>query len=430
MKPPDTGICFAARQGGMALIMLLLLAIVAATTAFLATLGMQSGDLAQQNDQRTMAALQTAKEALLAWSANNSTDPGLLPCPENTANIGTPTEGDAITAPPNCYGLPAVGRLPWTTLNLGDLRDAHGERLWYVLSPGFRGAPINSDTAAQLTVDGVANRAVALIISPGLALAGQTRPQPTAASPPQIGNYLDLANNDGNASYITAGANGQFNDRVMIVTAEELFRFVERRVLSDVAFALREYFSCGNQYMKADGSCNSGAIANNFFPRPASFSDTQCLGAASIATACNDQPGITAGRIPANPATPWFSQSLLRGSATGTTKLRGASISNTNWFQRNGWRELIYYAVDANCTLPTCAGGSVAIHDPAFGSRLHRAVLVSAGRALPGQLRASNANRTAESNYLEGENLSPLDNVVAASPPIGIPDNDIAYGIP
>ena len=420
----------ACRQRGIALILTLFLGLVATAAIFLAMYGLRPGGPGQHDDARTTQALQTAKEALLAWSANNSTDPGLLPCPENTANIGTATEGDTLTAPPNCLGLPAVGRLPWYALNLGDLRDAHGERLWYVVSPGFRGAPINSDTPAQISVDGTPNRAVALIISPGPALSGQARPVPAAASPPQVRNYLDLSNNDGDASFVTTGAAGQFNDRVMVVTAEELFRVVERRVLSDVAFALREYFSCGNQYMKADGSCNTGAVAHNFFPWAANFSDAQCLGTASIAAACMDRTGTLGGRIPANPSTPWFFESLLRGSATGTTKVRGASISNTNWFQRNGWRELIYYAVDANCTTPVCVSGSVTLQDAQQGTHHYRVVVLSAGRALAGQLRASNANKTSEANYLEGENLFPLDNVFAASPPAGIPYNDIALGVP
>jgi hypothetical protein len=410
--------------------LLMLLAIVTASAIFVAALGQPGTRTAQQEQERTAQALQQAKEALIAWAANNSTDPGLLPCPEDTSNIGTATEGDTLTAPPNCGGLPAIGRLPWYALNLGDLRDAYGERLWYAVSPGFRGAPINSDTQGQLTVDGVANRAVAIIFSPGPALAGQTRPTPTAAAPPQVQNYLDLSNNDGDAGFVTSGAGGQFNDKLMIITANELFRVVERRVVSDIAFALNEYFTCGDQYMKANGTCNAGATPNNFFPRPAAFSDTQCLGTATIAAACNDNVGITAGRVPANPATAWSTYSLLRGSKTGTTKVRGATISTTNWFQRNGWRELIYYSVDASCTTPTCASGNIALTDPVLGSKLNKVVLVSAGAALSGQQRAANADKTTEFNYLEGENVSPLDNAFAAWPPVGVPYNDITLGIP
>ena len=57
--------------------------------------------------------------------------------------------------------------------------DANAEPLWYVVSPGWALSNstvpplqtfINSDSVGQLTVDGVANDSVALIIAPGPAI--------------------------------------------------------------------------------------------------------------------------------------------------------------------------------------------------------------------------------------------------------------------
>jgi len=421
------------RQRGIALMLLMLLAIVTASAIFVAALGQPGTRNALQEQERTLQALQLAKEALIAYAANQNI-PGRLPCPENTLLIGTSTEGSALGG---CT-LPAIGRLPWRTLNLGDLRDAYGERLWYAISPGFRLAPINSETQAQLTVDGVPNTAVAIIFSPGPALPGQTRPTTAPVQPAPdanyltwVANYLDLSNKDGDASFVSIGQAGQFNDRLMPVTAAELFRVVERRVLSDVAWALKEYFDCGSGSMDWDGSCIAGA-PNNFYPRPANFSSTQCLGTATInAGNCMDNPGITEGRIPADPTVGWGLSSLLQRNATLTTVwVRGVDFGATNWFQRNGWRELVYYSVDAACTTPTCVSGNIALTDPAFAPKLNKVVLVSAGAALSGQLRAANADKTTESNYLEGENVSPLDNAFAASPPVGVSYNDITRGIP
>ena len=49
-----------------------------------------------------------------------------------------------------------IGRLPWKTFGLPDLRDGSGERLWYALSPNFRDnpsvSPLNSDTRGSITV--------------------------------------------------------------------------------------------------------------------------------------------------------------------------------------------------------------------------------------------------------------------------------------
>jgi hypothetical protein len=415
-----------ARQRGVALMLLMLLAIVTASAIFVAVLSQPGSRNTLQEQDRNQQALLQARDALIAFAANQKI-PGQLPCPENTAMIGTSTEGSALGS---CT-LPAIGRLPWYTLNLGDLRDASGERLWYAISPGFRTAPINSDTPAQLTVDGVANTAVAIIFSAGPPLSGQTRPIPTSAAPPLVANYLDLDNNDSDGTFVTTGAAGQFNDKLMIVTAAQLFRVVERRVLSDVAWALNEYFICGSGSMDWDGTCIAGA-PNNFYPRPASFSSAQCLGTATInAGNCTENTGITAGRIPADPTVGWGPTSLLQRVATGTSVwVSGSNLGATNWFQRNGWRELIYYSADPVCTTaPACATGTVA-PSPVIGSKYNRVVLVSAGTALSGQLRVANADKTSEFNYLEGENVSPLDNVFAAWPPVGVPYNDITLGIP
>ncbi len=182
---------------------------------------------------KTAKALFDAKSALLGWSVMRETSdppstakPGQFPCPEDTSLIGTPNEGSSLSS---CNSaLPVVGRLPWRSLGLGDIRDGNGDKLWYVLSPGFRNTPINSSTLGQLTVNGNANAAVAIIFSSGFALSGQNR------STLAVSNYLDLTNNDGDTSYVTMGAMGAFNDVSILVTHAELFQLIERRILREV----------------------------------------------------------------------------------------------------------------------------------------------------------------------------------------------------
>jgi len=186
---------------------------------------------------KTAKALFEAKNALLGWSVLRGITgqpgmPGQLPCPEDTALIGTANEGTALT---NCNSaLPVVGRLPWRTLRIGDLRDGNGDKLWYALSSGFRNAPINSATNGQINVNGTPNAAVAIIFSPGVVLAGQNRPTPTNILPPQVADYLDLTNNDGDINFTSTGPAGTFNDGLMLVTQGELFQLVERRVLREI----------------------------------------------------------------------------------------------------------------------------------------------------------------------------------------------------
>lgn len=373
--------------------------------------------LRMERDKVTAEALAQAKEALVGYATNAST-PGQLPCPENTLSIGTPNEGQAQGACSNI--TPVIGRLPWRTLGLGPLRDGNGDLLWYVISPGFRSSPINSDTPAQLTVDGVANSAVAIIFSAGSAINGQARPLPTSASPPVVNQYLDLSNNDGDNTFITAGPADTYNDRLLTLSHDELFRVVEKRVAREVIMALNEYY-CGFGNVNTAGTC-IGAGGPRFYPLPADFTDGSCLGNGSLA-ACNSGAS-NKGRIPANPTTAWDATSLLRGTSGG------------NWFQSNGWRELAFYSVAPACTDGTtnCSGAGYLTLSPATGSPManQKAVVIVAGRALSTTAPAqSRINKALLGNYLEAENLLPLDDIYTrgVSNP-STPFNDTAVSIP
>jgi hypothetical protein len=215
------------RQKGAALLLLVfLMALVLMAVLVHSTTGVE---YKAERDLKTAKVLDDAKTALLGWSVLQN-NPGQLPCPEDTSLIGFPTEGQAKLT---CT-LPAIGRLPWRTLGLGDIRDANNDKLWYVVSPGFRNPPINTNTLAQLSVNGVPNRAVAIIFSVGIPLSTQSRPTPTSSTPPDVVQYLDLSNNSGTVSFVTSGAINNFNDRLKIITKTELFSLVTKRILAEV----------------------------------------------------------------------------------------------------------------------------------------------------------------------------------------------------
>lgn len=108
-------------------------------------------------DSRAMLALGQARDALIGEARTRwcrqpvGTVADALPCPD----VGGGGEGLAAAA---CAPV-AVGRLPWRTLGLKDLRDAHGECLWYR----------RTATGAQ-------------VIAPGPAQGAQTRPTIAAAA--------------------------------------------------------------------------------------------------------------------------------------------------------------------------------------------------------------------------------------------------------
>src|SRR5262249_32218991 len=153
-------------------------------------LNRSSAELSNDREDRNMSALRQAKEALIAYAASEQSQlavgtyfqPGSLPCPAKDNDNGLE----------QCTGSNArsmIGRLPWTTMRIDDLRDASGERIWYAVSHDFRHmacpaancTTINSDTQGQITVTDsttgvVTSNVVAVLVAPGLVIQGQTRP--------------------------------------------------------------------------------------------------------------------------------------------------------------------------------------------------------------------------------------------------------------
>ncbi len=210
--------------------------------------------------------LNRAKQALVGYVAQRAAtagenNPGRLPCPEPGAFFGDPAQ-EGIAAG-NCT-LPAVGRLPWRTLGLDKLVDANAEPLWYVVSPGWALSNstvpplqtlINSDSPGQITVDGAANAAVALIIAPGQAVDAQAcggspawvQSRPTAG-PPDLRNYLECDNATwpANAAFVTVMPGSSFNDQVLRVTTADVIPALEAaiadRMQREIAPVLRTVF--------------------------------------------------------------------------------------------------------------------------------------------------------------------------------------------
>ncbi|GMV55577.1 MAG: hypothetical protein AMXMBFR6_13820 [Betaproteobacteria bacterium] len=292
------------------------------------------GTGAVTRDARSDAALAQAKAALLGYAArcgvtavgrqpflqqadnscaNSDQDrPGDLPCPD--------LDGDGETEISHCGkangtdpARPRLGWLPWKTLGLPEPRDGSGERLWYAVATTFknnlRAPPINSDTRGTISVrnalgnlihDGrTGSGVVAVIIAPGAALVradglAQVR---NAAHASDARHYLDKAPGDnaednadladqdadndgladGNDGFITgpiADAQGRplVNDRIVVITRDELLAAVERRVAAEARECLTHYASLHGRH-----------------PWPAPIASNERLGL----------PGVRFGRLPA-----------------------------------------------------------------------------------------------------------------------------------
>lgn len=261
-------------QRGFALIAILALA--ALITAFLisSALNRSSADVLNEREQRSMDALRQAKAALIAyaaavdWRLQSPTaqpylQPGALPYPDIDGDGKSDPIGTGITPTGSI-----IGRLPWVTMGIDDLRDASGEKIWYALSHDFRklqctNAPnslplapvgctrINSDTQGQLTATGAvsASNVVAVLIAPGSAIAGQARPSNTPS------DYVEsYAKGDGIHFTFTTNArpDNQLNDRILVITQQELMAAVEpvvaARLERDIAPLLQGYYALWGAY--------------------------------------------------------------------------------------------------------------------------------------------------------------------------------------
>jgi hypothetical protein len=234
-----------ARQRGLALLVLLALFAMAAAYMLVSSLNQGSVALSLAKSDRNRAAMQEAKAALIAWAASETLQganfqPGRLPCPDRDNNGKADSTCTTVAS--------RLGRLPYKTLGIGELRDASGELLWYAVSDNFRtGANIiNSDTQGTLSISGLApaSNVIAVVLAPGTRLGDQdrspgeatcntkTQPCNTAA------NYLEDINGDANVDdYVAKIENltgpvvaSLFNDQLLAITHQDLFSIVEPMV--------------------------------------------------------------------------------------------------------------------------------------------------------------------------------------------------------
>lgn len=199
----------------------------------------------------TNAGFAQAKEALIARAVADDNRPGSLPCPD--------TDDDGVAelfAGNQCPSY--IGRLPWRTLDVPDLRDAEGERLWYVLSRTHRdhaaAEPINSNTVGELAVNGTnpATQVLAVLIAPGRpviragAPAMQVRDCPVNCN--LAINYLDVSGAIDNAAWVPAGGvvnfvsapeSDSFNDRLLAIHSDDIMPLVEKRAGREISLALK-----------------------------------------------------------------------------------------------------------------------------------------------------------------------------------------------
>lgn len=444
--------CTSNRKSQHGSAILIILTIIGIGAAFLLVSALNKANSQIGRDKITAAALAQAKEALIGYAAgvdisNPGPRPGDLPCPDIN-NDGSEEIGCGNAAGSTGQNL-RLGRLPWKSLGLPDLRDGYGERLWYAVSnnfkkktrtictsPGMAGC-LNSDTSGTITVrDSNGNiifdatgttGVIAVIFAPGSSLTRQGSPAQqdrtcapcnaqevcTAAPPtntPRCNpvNYLDIALGEDNANFQDSNTNGFIqgpvnaagatilNDRLLTITTGDLMPTIEKRVAGEALTCLTEY---------AAKLSNQGR-----YPWAAPLNP-------SAAPNYSDASGSRFGRIPDTlfTATKSDSGNVMDDSWTGNCRI----ISSSGWWLN--WKEMVFFSladaykpVPAPMPVPACGttGTCLTVNPPSATANKQVSVFV-AGRRLAGvasgQPRTSNNDKGTITNYLENQNATPSD---------------------
>ncbi len=318
-------------------------ATAAATTLATTTSG-------KQLSGKTSAVLAQAKQALISRAASDANHPGSLPCPDAVTNIAgnnVPNDGIAdLLAGSACPS--SIGRLPWRTLGLPDLRDADGERLWYMIAPAYHDSSakiINPGTSGQINGYECADsqaastawpcdapRAVtaapwvAVVFAPGKLLAAQLR---DSAHANDFTQYLE-SYNPADPLRLRLAAGADHNDRLAAIAADDIFALVQRRVAAELQTVLAKYLAA------------TAAQGQVKLPWPA----TAC----ATSTQCDASP--------LNAPLPATARGYLPSDDTLLNQIMTAQ--NMAWFDHNHWRTTISYSIDSNCsgagTAAQCGG--------------------------------------------------------------------------
>jgi|CXWL01.1.fsa_nt_gi type II secretory pathway pseudopilin PulG len=387
------------KQRGAAMMAMLVIMIMG-SAAFLVS-ALNSSSLQIERDKKTADALAQAKEALIGYAASQGDTignprPGDLPCPDTHAP-GTIDYGkrDLACSPGK------IGRLPWKTLGIEELKDGYGETLWYAIDGAFRSksdntTPINSDTRASMQVyekDGSTlatpsgSEAVAIIFSPGTILTGQQRG--TAAQQTTASNYLDsVAPPTVATARNNATTNGPFirgsiknssgttvvNDTLMIIATRDLIPLIEKRVAKEMKTILANYY--------AD---------NGYYPYPAQYNHADCrdVGSMGYFTDCRSDDNTCRGRFPDRADTAGFG---------GTVDWVG-SYDLPDWFSYNLWGQTIYYTVGDNFLKAEPSGCSLSL--TLDGTSGTRGIFIMPGTPLGSIIRNNPSQSNTASNYFE-----------------------------
>lgn len=449
------------RQRGTLLILAALLLFTFIGVAFALQLAGTAGS--GQRDRITERSLAQAREALIAYAVdrpiNATVGAGYLPCPDLDDDGWAESTCGSLSG--DSGQAQRLGRLPWKTLGIPDLRDGYGERLWYAVSTKYKGllncgvsracvdmSPASAlgtitvrDASGLVIHDGTvaedyradASGALAVVLAPGPPLVradgrsqlrdcaptdcdadGHCLGDPPTKSPrcdPR--NYLDVAAharfaNEDNADFVdrsdtrAGNANGFIRGPVILPDG--------RLAVNDrlTAIAYRDVMPRLMQRVALEiAGClrsyaSQGMNAGRFpWPTPA------CLQARG---AWDGRENVSFGRIPDTPFAAMASRGNLDhwptpsnacsiAAADGTT----AGLTGNAWWTT--WKPYVFYALAPACDAGACIELVDASQRPLASSKRFAVIVAGPPLVIDGFVQRRDASALAEiSAWLEGSN--------------------------
>ncbi len=301
-------------QSGVALIIMLVIVVLGATTILVSALNRSS--LKTQQDQDSNQVLAHSREAVMGYVLNGSGGgqrPGDMPYPDRLIEPTPNYDGNTDSCPtlqsyPTATGC--LGRFPWQTLGLSisspSEHDPSGTMPWYAVSANlvdpvnviFNPDLLNSNpvhswlTVRDMNGNVLSNRVAIVLTLPGPPLSGQNRlTSPNLGGPNQ---YLDsitvpndctspcvpgtYSNYDLDDSFImgeekrwiTDPSNSankiedssyQFNDKLTYITIDDLMPEIIQRAAGEARSVLNKFYSAKNKFPGAALLGSSGTYS-------------------------------------------------------------------------------------------------------------------------------------------------------------------------
>ena len=371
------------RSTGHGLVAALALALLLGAGGLLAQ-GELEAQFRARAQARSIAALSHAREALLGYaiSYNESHEGkgyGYLPCPD-AGNDGSTTLGAC-----GARDLSAIGRLPWRTLSLPELRDGWGECLWYAVAGSVKHNPkpltLNWDSPGQFALKGDDGHDLPVASPNGLAIAVIFAPGPPTESQERGGSAHGTC-----AGGTTALAElGAFVDAIGHTSPAGISHFQQGHIGSQTRNDLIAWLGVDDVF--------DALRRRSDFAR---YIDTIGVLAAQHLAPRLDDPAFLATYLQPAPSGLLLTGALPSAAVLGITE-PVAKSAHDNW--RDPFR------------IATCADGSACItviDATAVDTSTCRAVLLFGGERIrhgsARQQRNTPAERADVSQYFEGDN--------------------------